>query len=52
MHVQLNCVIVDGDDANRQEMASFLTTFGISVMHQMSNAAGLEPLLNRDWTSC
>ena len=47
MHVQLNCVIVDGDDANRQEMASFLTTFGITVMHQMSNPEGLEALLNR-----
>lgn len=47
MHVQLNCVIVDPDDQNRQEMAGFLTTFGITVMSQLSNTDTLEAMLNR-----
>ena len=47
MHVQLNCVIVDSDDQNRQEMASFLTTFGVQVVSQMSNTDTLEAMLNR-----
>jgi pilus assembly protein CpaE len=47
MHVQLNCVIVDPDDQNRQEMASFLTTFGITVMSQLTNGDALEAMLNR-----
>ena len=45
MHVQLNCVIVDPDDQNRQEMASFLSTFGISVMSQLSTTEPLEAML-------
>ncbi|MGC4033826.1 MAG: AAA family ATPase [Tepidisphaeraceae bacterium] len=47
MHVQLNCVIVDADETNRQEMASFLTTFGISVISQLSTTETLEQILNR-----
>ena len=47
MHVQLNCVIVDSDDINRQEMAGFLTTFGVNVVNQISHIEQLETLLNR-----
>ncbi|MDB5327449.1 MAG: hypothetical protein JWM57_3018 [Phycisphaerales bacterium] len=47
MHVQLNCVVVDPDDQNRQEMASFLTTFGVQVVAQLSNTDPLEAMLNR-----
>src|SRR4051812_35150988 len=47
MHVQLNCVVVDADDQNRQEMASFLTTFGIQVVSQLANLDTLEAMLNR-----
>ena len=47
MHVQLNCVVVDSDDQNRQEMASFLTTFGVQVVAQLSNTDPLEAMLNR-----
>ena len=47
MHVQLNCVIVDADDNNRQEMASFLTTFGLNVMASMNSCEQLPQLLTR-----
>lgn len=41
MFVQLNCVVVDADAANRQEMANFLANYGVSVSGQFP---GLEPL--------
>ncbi len=47
MHVQLNCVIVDPDDVNRQEMSSFLTTFGLTIAAQLANVEQLEALLAR-----
>ncbi|HEY0008919.1 MAG TPA: hypothetical protein VGB55_09360, partial [Tepidisphaeraceae bacterium] len=47
MHVQLNCVIVDADDTNRQEMAGFLTTFGLNVLAQLGNVDQLPQLLSR-----
>lgn len=47
MLVQLNCVIVDADETNRQEMAGFLTTFGVTVTAQMSTCEGLESILSR-----
>ncbi|MBC7784145.1 MAG: AAA family ATPase [Burkholderiales bacterium] len=47
MHVQLNCVIVDPDDTNRQEMANFLGTFGLTVLAQLSSADQLDQLLSR-----
>ncbi|MGN6504081.1 MAG: nucleotide-binding protein [Tepidisphaeraceae bacterium] len=47
MHVQLTCVVVDADETNRQEMASFLTTFGVSVSAQIGSLDQLESLLNR-----
>ncbi len=47
MHVQLNCVIVDPDEVNRQEMVSFLTTFGLTVSAQLPNVDQLDALLSR-----
>jgi pilus assembly protein CpaE len=47
MHVQLNCVIIDSDEVNRQEMAGYLTTFGLNVLAQLSSIEGLEQLLSR-----
>ena len=32
MYVQLNCVIVDADEANRQELATFLNSMGVNIM--------------------
>ena len=47
MYVQLNCVIVDADPTNRQELAQFLTTYGINVLGQLPAADGLNTLLGR-----
>jgi len=47
MYVQLNCVIVDSDPTNRQELAQFLTTYGINVLGQLPGADGLPTLLGR-----
>jgi len=47
MHVQINCVIVDADDTNRQEMAGFLTTFGVTPVAQLNSVDQLEAILNR-----
>jgi pilus assembly protein CpaE len=47
MHVQLNCVVVDADENNRREMASFLTTFGVQVVAQLATTETLEGLLGR-----
>ena len=47
MYVQLNCVIVDADEANRQELAVFLNSMGVNVMAQMPAAEGLLSLLGR-----
>ena len=44
MYVQLNCVIVDADPTNRQELAQFLTTYGINVLGQLPAADGLPSL--------
>ena len=35
MYVQLNCVIVDPDAANRQELATFLAAFGVNLVAQL-----------------
>ena len=48
MHVQLNCVIVDADPTNRQEMAGFLTTFGLNVVAQVPNVDSLPAMLSRN----
>lgn len=47
MYVQLNTVIVDSDAANRQELAGFLSAFGVNVVAQISSADGLPALLGR-----
>jgi hypothetical protein len=47
MYVQLNCVIVDADPANRQELANFMAGFGVNVLAQAPAADGLPGLLGR-----
>jgi pilus assembly protein CpaE len=47
MLVQLNCVIVDPDETNRQEMAGFLSTFGLTIAAQLNGVEQLESLLSR-----
>ncbi len=47
MYVQMNCVIVDSDDANREEMAAFLSHFGVLPMAQLNNVEHLSGLLSR-----
>ena len=47
MHVQLNCIIVDADDNNRNEMAGFMTTFGLNVLAALPDTSQLETLLAR-----
>jgi pilus assembly protein CpaE len=47
MFVQLHTVIVDADPNNRQELANFLSSFGISVVAQLANPEGLTPILTR-----
>jgi pilus assembly protein CpaE len=47
MYVQLHSVIVDGDTANRQELANFLTGFGVNLVGQYANADQLAQVLAR-----
>ena len=47
MYVQLNCVIVDPDAGNRQELAGFLAAFGVNIVAQLPNSDSLSQLLNR-----
>src|SRR5689334_14033271 len=47
MYVQLNSVIIDGDAANRQELATFLAAFGVNVVAQLPTAEALPSLLSR-----
>src|SRR3712207_4882211 len=47
MYVQLNCAIVDADQGNRQELATFLERFGIHVVSQMPASDALPGLLGR-----
>lgn len=47
MYVQLNSVIIDADASNRQEMANFLTSFGVNVVGQFPTTEPLAGLLNR-----
>lgn len=47
MFVQLTCAIVDADASNRQEMAAFLSRFGIPVVAQLATVDGLPALLSR-----
>lgn len=47
MFIQLNCAIIDADMTNREEMASFLSQFGVHVMAQLNSIDALPALLNR-----
>src|SRR3954469_18779167 len=47
MFVQLNCAIIGSDDANRQELANFLHTFGVNLVGQVATAEQLSQLLAR-----
>jgi pilus assembly protein CpaE len=47
MYVQLNAAIVDADAANRQELANFLSTFGVHLIAQFGNCDPLMSLLGR-----
>jgi pilus assembly protein CpaE len=47
MYVQLNSVIIDGDEANRQELANFLSTFGVNVTAQFASLENLGTVLMR-----
>src|SRR6478736_894167 len=47
MYVQMNCVVVDQDANNRQELAAFLSRFGIPVTAQLGSVEGLPSLLAR-----
>jgi pilus assembly protein CpaE len=47
MYVQLNSVIIDGDEANRQELANFLSTFGVNVTAQFASPENLGTVLMR-----
>ncbi len=47
MYVQLNCIVIDADESNRQEMASVLAQYGVHVVAQLPNAEPLANLLSR-----
>lgn len=47
MYVQMNCVIVDADATNRQELANFMGQFGITLMAQLPSMETLPALLSR-----
>ncbi|MGB7161559.1 MAG: AAA family ATPase [Tepidisphaeraceae bacterium] len=47
MFTQLNSIIVDADNANRQEMAGFLAQFGVHVVAQYPSAEALPNMLSR-----
>lgn len=47
MYVQLNCVTVDANQENRQELATFLSGFGVNVLSQLPAPDGLPQLLGR-----
>jgi pilus assembly protein CpaE len=44
--VQLSCVIVDADSANRQELSNFLSGHGVSQITPLVRLDQLEPLLS------
>jgi pilus assembly protein CpaE len=47
MFVQLNSVIIDGDSANRQELANFLSSFGVNLVAQFASCDQLGSVLTR-----
>jgi len=46
MFVQLNCIIVDADAVNRQELASFLTGQGVNVIAALQTVDALHGILS------
>ena len=47
MYVSLTCAIVDSDAANRQELAGFLSRFGVQPLAQFPTPDALPSLLSR-----
>ena len=47
MSLQVNCVIVDADAQNRQELTGFLANYGVQVVSQFNAPDSLSTLLNR-----
>ena len=47
MHVQMNCVIVDADNTNREELAAFLVRFGAMPVAQFPNVEPLAGVLGK-----
>jgi pilus assembly protein CpaE len=47
MYIQLNSIIIDADNTNREELASFLTQYGVNVIGQYPTAEQLPTMLNR-----
>ena len=47
MSLQINCVIVDADAQNRQELTGFLANYGVQVVSQFTAPDALVTLLNR-----
>lgn len=47
MYVPISCVIIDADANNRQELAAFLSAFGVSLIGQFSDSEHLPSLLAR-----
>ena len=47
MYIELNCVIIDADAANRQEMATFLSEHGVTIVALMPSLDALPNLLRR-----
>jgi len=47
MYVSLTCAIVDADTANRQELAGFLSRFGVQPVAQFGTPEPLAALLSR-----
>ena len=47
MNVHLNAVIIDADPVNRQELAKFLTAFGVTLAAQYPTLDSLASILSR-----
>lgn len=47
MYLQLNCIIVDADANNRQELIGFLSQYGVQVVAQLPSVDTLANLLQR-----
>jgi pilus assembly protein CpaE len=47
MYIQLSCIVVEADPANRQEMVHFLIGHGVHVVAQLPASDQLGPILSR-----